>query len=43
MRDSLDDKPDRKALDNYLNARLQQLSLEAHAKNTELKGLMGHL
>lgn len=43
LRDTLDEKPDRKALDNYLNARLQQLSLETHSKNSEIRGQINHL
>jgi hypothetical protein len=33
LRDKIDEKPDKKGLENYMNARLQQNSLENHTKN----------
>jgi hypothetical protein len=43
LRDKVDDKPDRKGLENYLNAKLQPNSLENHTKNAELRNIVAHL
>jgi hypothetical protein len=43
LRDMVEAKPDRKGLDNYLNARLQQQNIENQARYQEIRNLVGHL